>query len=676
MPVFVLIDRIRPNPWQTRRIVDETHIRDLAADIRARRESRPDTLGLLQVPAGRVVDAQGRPVTPALPAEGDITPALKDASAFVQLAYGHNRLAAFRLLAEEDPAYRLMPVEIVAFTDEEMATAAWSENAARKDLTPIEEAEAIRRMMDSFGWTQAQVAERLGLSRSAVANKLRLLRLPKKARQSVLEGHMSERQALALLPALDFPDQERARKSYGWRDIQEVLDDPDRFSSEDIRRKVTWFLRGVTKSLTANTPFPPDSSWQEALLSTDGLADRPWVTGEMIEDFLKQVGIRSLRCDCCNFRVRRGQEVLCADPDCYAEKLLVWKRYVLDRASKDTGLPVLDPEEEDRLSYSEHNGFSTNTAWDREALAHALKEKCPNLHVGWRDSGDYYLRPEGHPQVRYVCVHPGKCHCACRKAAERESREAEIAAEKERKRQVREVRDRAVDIVAAALGEGQVGALRAVLVDLAPWTERDKMATITDPGTIIRKIAQLLVRSAIYWPDDPAEARRRIREWLEKMGITASPDASPDPLADIHRRWVRIDSWLGRLYRERPTPAAVRGNLANLDKLADELEKLDGRADGEVVEKLAHDIARAMDTLEALQPVVESWTEEDSEEWEHVSWLWNTTAGSVNFKGHLERVTRPNILRYVLALCIGAEGNKTRAAALERRLRELENGRG
>ncbi|MCP4593620.1 MAG: ParB/RepB/Spo0J family partition protein, partial [bacterium] len=184
---------------------------------------------------------------------------------------------------QENPDYQHLPLEIKCLSDEEMALCAWSENAKRRDLSPVEEAGAIRRMMDTFGWTQKAVAERLDLSRPAVTNKLRLLRLPDEAREQVSRGKLSERQALALLPVLELPEpaQERIRSSWCETRVQAIVDDPQGHSSAAIRRTVDNVLRHATADL-ADTVFPLAEAVAEG-----------------------REGVRSARCDECEFRVRR-----------------------------------------------------------------------------------------------------------------------------------------------------------------------------------------------------------------------------------------------------------------------------------------------------------------------------------------------------------------------------------
>ena len=92
-----------------------------------------------------------------------------------------------------------IPVVIREFTDEQAMAAALIENLQREDLNPLEEALGYHQLMTTFRLTQEEVAERLGKSRPAVANALRLLRLPEPVREMVREGRLSAGHARALL---------------------------------------------------------------------------------------------------------------------------------------------------------------------------------------------------------------------------------------------------------------------------------------------------------------------------------------------------------------------------------------------------------------------------------------------------------------------------------------------
>lgn len=96
-----------------------------------------------------------------------------------------------------------VPVIIKEIDDQEALEIALIENLQREDLTPIEEAEGYKRLMDQFARTQEDLAREIGKSRSHVANTIRLLSLPDAVRESVQDGSLSAGHARALLGADD-----------------------------------------------------------------------------------------------------------------------------------------------------------------------------------------------------------------------------------------------------------------------------------------------------------------------------------------------------------------------------------------------------------------------------------------------------------------------------------------
>lgn len=116
-----------------------------------------------------------------------------------QLIAGERRWRAARLAGLTE-----VPVVIREMTDEEAAALALIENLQREDLNPVEEAYGFRKLMDDFGLTQEEAAEKVGKSRPAVANALRLLKLPAEILDLVRENKISAGHARALL---SFPDE-------------------------------------------------------------------------------------------------------------------------------------------------------------------------------------------------------------------------------------------------------------------------------------------------------------------------------------------------------------------------------------------------------------------------------------------------------------------------------------
>ena len=114
------------------------------------------------------------------------------------------------------------------------------ENLHRQDLNPLEEAVAYQQLVEEFGLTQDDVAQRVGRSRSAVANTLRLLHLPPMVQRLLIEGQLSAGHARALLATPDRSEQERlatqiVQEGLTVRQIEEMLreEDPTEPGGED-----------------------------------------------------------------------------------------------------------------------------------------------------------------------------------------------------------------------------------------------------------------------------------------------------------------------------------------------------------------------------------------------------------------------------------------------------------
>src|ERR1051325_8241943 len=149
----VAIDQIRPSAFQPRRIFDEQKLADLAASIRHK--------GLIHP---RVV--RRKP-------DG------------FELIAGERRWRAAMKAGLVD-----VPVIIRDASDNEALQLALVENLQREDLNPIEEAAGYHRLQEEFHWSQEEMADRVGTSRPAVANSLRLLSLPAEVQQEVVAGNL------------------------------------------------------------------------------------------------------------------------------------------------------------------------------------------------------------------------------------------------------------------------------------------------------------------------------------------------------------------------------------------------------------------------------------------------------------------------------------------------------
>lgn len=115
-----------------------------------------------------------------------------------QLIAGERRWRASRIAGLSE-----VPVVIREMSDQQAAELALIENLQREDLNPIEEAEGFKLLMDRYNFTQEQAAERVGKSRPAVANALRLLALPEEILDLVKSGKLSAGHARTILPITD-----------------------------------------------------------------------------------------------------------------------------------------------------------------------------------------------------------------------------------------------------------------------------------------------------------------------------------------------------------------------------------------------------------------------------------------------------------------------------------------
>ena len=119
----------------------------------------------------------------------------KLSSGYYQIIAGERRWRAARMAGLSE-----VPVLIIEADDRKAMELAMIENLQREDLSPMEEAEGYKILVENYGMTQEQAAQRVGKSRSAVANALRLLALSPALRQMVEDGRLSAGHARALLP--------------------------------------------------------------------------------------------------------------------------------------------------------------------------------------------------------------------------------------------------------------------------------------------------------------------------------------------------------------------------------------------------------------------------------------------------------------------------------------------
>jgi ParB family chromosome partitioning protein len=162
--MLVSVDLVSPNPRQPRSMMHPEELQDLTASIREHGVLQP----LIVTPG----DMEGR---------------------FVLIA-GERRLEAARLAGLAS-----VPVLVRQATDQQRLELAIIENVQRSDLSALEQAEAYRQLAEDFDLSHEEIAARVGKSRVAVTNTLRLFKLPDIVKNALIEGRISEGHARALL---------------------------------------------------------------------------------------------------------------------------------------------------------------------------------------------------------------------------------------------------------------------------------------------------------------------------------------------------------------------------------------------------------------------------------------------------------------------------------------------
>lgn len=167
--IEVPLDEIEPNPLQPRQHMDDSALEELTLSV--------ETHGVLQ------------PIM------------VRAANDGYQIVAGERRWRAARRAG-----LRTIPCLVQHADDMQSLELAMIENLQRDDLNALEAAQGYRLMMKQFGMTQEEVAKKIGKSRSAIANSLRILDLPDEAQALIRAGKLSEGHGRALLPLLSLPE--------------------------------------------------------------------------------------------------------------------------------------------------------------------------------------------------------------------------------------------------------------------------------------------------------------------------------------------------------------------------------------------------------------------------------------------------------------------------------------
>lgn len=227
--VEVPVAQIRPNPHQPRLHFDEDSLAELAASIAQ--------IGVLQPVLVRPLGGTDDPDDPDGAADGIL----------YELIAGERRWRAAGRVG-----LTTIPAVVRATDDLASVEQALVENLHRQDLTPLEEAAAYQQLIEDFGLTHEQLAERVGKKRSSITNTLRLLGLPPTVQHLLVDGRLTAGHARALLGT------------------------PDRTLQDELARAVAdegWSVRAVEEAVRRGSLLAPDVEESTGPSGESGIAD-------------------------------------------------------------------------------------------------------------------------------------------------------------------------------------------------------------------------------------------------------------------------------------------------------------------------------------------------------------------------------------------------------------------
>ena len=385
MLVFVPLNHIDDNPYQRR--AEYGDIEELAERIHAAKSSYPETLGLMQVPRGRVVVVDTDTIVGSDSVKrfvGKDGRWNEDPKTFrIQLAFGHRRKRAFEYLnrfgEKYDGDYYYMPIHIDPLTDKQMLDAVWAENYERKDISAVEQAELIQLKLQQLGpdATHAAIGQEWGLSRPVISNRLGLLELPESVKQANRDGRVSERLALALKPILRIGELTKGSKVEWGKKVGEqwgnpaspeayveyVLANADTITSDDVREFAKRLMRHAGEELPG------------------------WLGKETIAG----AGIEQPQCKGCPFRIDQS----CLKPSCMKAKLKAWPDIAVEAFSQKSGIPISDREADFKLFGNDPSARA------RLKALYDAGETGGGMVCGWL-VGDSAARPYGEKSGSYV----------------------------------------------------------------------------------------------------------------------------------------------------------------------------------------------------------------------------------------------------------------------------------
>lgn len=549
---WVPVGRVYDNPFQVRLAYDDAHIERLADSIWSLRDELPETNGLQQPPVARVMQYGPDGDATAVERSAYADPAalrrrLTENGITVELHFGHNRLRAWRQLRTRDTdAYAAFPVFLAYADDQAMWRHAVTENAQRKDISPIEEAAALKLAIERFGMTLEAAGAPFGFAKSTVSNKIRLMGLPETLRQEIQAGRLTERHGRALLRLAPAP--------HLWEefDLDDLLD-----------TSVVQLERMVAELIAKQSPLAPQPHTGYARLEKrwDGTVDQrtdqydpePWPY-----DWTPAQADSRIHGACigCTYRVTFAGEAgaRCTEPDktCRIQKSQAWKReqeaaqaaalesarlrsihaadvaaVTTDQVAAPPPPPVKAPDENVRESeiywFDQKYSYSTPAALVDKGLCSAERCECFVLAFNSR-AGKEHLRPD--PEHA-----PNMCYgCTSKHRLDRRRKELEVGDLNEHRKRVKAEQEEAERLVREAFatyGADELWHNRTIVTGMALGRSQISFASDRIAGKSVQDLQAGIFRaiafaeSKTYASGKEIWSLDRLQTWLEQLAMDA-----------------------------------------------------------------------------------------------------------------------------------------------------------
>lgn len=292
-----------------------------------------------------------------------------------ELKFGHRRKRAFDWLAknfkkeglpDRYDGYSVMPVEIEELSDREMFDVVVIENVQRDDLKPTEKARLLKRYQEQFpSATSREIGLVFGMNESTARGMVRLLDLPASAQQALDEGKITQATARTLLSV-----QRIAPAGFIDQAVCEIEKQAGNHLPNDVLADMVERLQSVEElwdeQYRQGKPKAGDHGWDLDMKKfpnshLPAMSENEVAANEANVEHL----LNPPACTACPFYSKIQGSHFCGLKPCFQRKTIAWKAYLLERASKASGIPVYDPEKDGTAqkleSYSDKKLFESKS---------------------------------------------------------------------------------------------------------------------------------------------------------------------------------------------------------------------------------------------------------------------------------------------------------------------------